>query len=75
LSHRVLKYSPKDAIELVPRDGKDETYDEVMSEINDIESKLEEGLEKLKKKYGSVQVHSYLNEAGSVTLRLIIGKA
>ena len=43
-----------DADELIPADGKDETYDEVVSEIRDLEKSLEEDLQKYEKTLGYV---------------------
>ena len=36
--------------ELVPQEGKDETYDTIMEEISGLEEELEEQLKKLQKK-------------------------
>ena len=41
-----------DADELVPEDGKDEIYDNVMSEINDLEDELNRELKKIRKETG-----------------------
>ncbi|KAM5536095.1 hypothetical protein V8D89_010194 [Ganoderma adspersum] len=38
--------------ELVPEDGKDEVYDEVMSEINELEEELKAALKSIRKKTG-----------------------
>lgn len=38
--------------ELVPADGKDETYDGVMAEIEELEESLDEKLKELQKKVG-----------------------
>ena len=43
-----------DADELIPADGKDETYDEVVSEIRDLEKSLEADLQKFEKTLGYV---------------------
>ena len=43
-----------DADELIPADGKDETYDEVVSEIRDLEKSLEADLKKFEKTLGYV---------------------
>ena len=43
-----------DADELIPADGKDEMYDEVVSEIRDLESSLEAELPKFEKTLGYV---------------------
>ncbi|KAG5646336.1 hypothetical protein DXG03_003659 [Asterophora parasitica] len=45
--------SDKDLDELVPREGKDELYDGIMTEINDLEEELEKDLKKLEKKLGA----------------------
>lgn len=44
--------------ELVPRDGKDERYDEVIAEIGSLEKSLEADLKKFEKSLGSVMVAS-----------------
>lgn len=41
-----------DADELVPEDGKDEVYDNVMSEINELEDELKAALKKIRKETG-----------------------
>ena len=46
-----------DADELIPADGKDETYDEVISEIRDLEKSLEADLKKFEKTLGYVNWH------------------
>ena len=43
-----------DADELIPADGKDEMYDEVVSEIRGLENSLEEDLQKFQKTLGYV---------------------
>lgn len=43
-----------DADELTPRSGKDEEYDAVVAEIEDLESGLNDELKKLEKKLGFV---------------------
>jgi DNA mismatch repair protein MSH6 len=43
-----------DADELIPVDGKDEMYDEVVSEIRDLEKSLEADLQKFEKTLGYV---------------------
>lgn len=43
-----------DADELIPADGKDEMYDEVVSEIRDLEKSLEADLQKFEKTLGYV---------------------
>ncbi|EEB97357.1 hypothetical protein MPER_03339, partial [Moniliophthora perniciosa FA553] len=43
----------KDFSELTPTEGKDEQYDEVMSEINDLEKSLNKELERLKRSLGA----------------------
>ena len=43
-----------DADELIPVDGKDEMYDEVISEIRDLEKSLEADLQKFEKTLGYV---------------------
>ncbi|KAJ7695011.1 muts domain V-domain-containing protein [Mycena olivaceomarginata] len=42
--------SEKDASELVPQAGKDEVYDKIMQEIGELESELDDELEKFQKK-------------------------
>ncbi|KAG5654432.1 hypothetical protein H0H81_002621 [Sphagnurus paluster] len=44
--------SEKDVDELVPREGKDEVYDGIMTEINELEEELEGDLKKMEKKLG-----------------------
>ncbi|GLB42318.1 putative DNA mismatch repair [Lyophyllum shimeji] len=44
--------SEKDVDELVPREGKDQVYDEIMSEISGLEEELEDDLKRLEKKLG-----------------------
>lgn len=41
-----------DSDELVPEDGKDEVYDNIMSEINDLEEELKAELKKIQKATG-----------------------
>ena len=41
-----------DSDELVPEDGKDEIYDNIMSEINDLEEELKAELKKIRKETG-----------------------
>lgn len=48
-----------DSDELVPEDGKDEIYDNIMSEINDLEEELKSELKKIRKETGYV-VRSFL---------------
>lgn len=43
-----------DADELIPADGKDKTYDEIVSEIRDLEKSLEADLRKFEKTLGYV---------------------
>lgn len=43
-----------DADELIPQEGKDETYDEIVSEIRDLEKSLEADLHKFEKTLGYV---------------------
>ncbi len=43
-----------DSDELVPEDGKDEVYDTIMSEINELEEELAAELKSIRKKTGSV---------------------
>jgi DNA mismatch repair protein MSH6 len=43
-----------DADELIPADGKDKIYDEVVSEIRDLENSLEADLQKFEKTLGYV---------------------
>lgn len=43
-----------DGDELIPADGKDEMYDEVVSEIRDLEKSLEADLRKFEKTLGYV---------------------
>ena len=43
-----------DADELIPEDGKDEMYDEVVAEIRDLEQSLEADLQKFEKTLGYV---------------------
>jgi DNA mismatch repair protein MSH6 len=43
-----------DADELIPQEGKDETYDEVVSEIHGLEQSLEADLKKFEKSLGYV---------------------
>jgi len=43
-----------DADELIPADGKDEMYDEVVSEIRDLENSIEADLQKFKKTLGAL---------------------
>jgi hypothetical protein len=43
-----------DADELIPEEGKDETYDEIVSEICDLEKSLEAELHKFEKTLGYV---------------------
>jgi len=44
--------SPLPADELLPREGKDETYDEIQAEIDEVENSLENDLKKFKKSLG-----------------------
>ena len=41
-----------DSDELVPEDGKDDVYDNIMSEINDLEEELKAELKKIRKETG-----------------------
>lgn len=43
---------PADADELIPQTGKDQTYDDIMAEIENLEEELEKELRKLEKKVG-----------------------
>ncbi|TFY82733.1 hypothetical protein EWM64_g1284 [Hericium alpestre] len=47
-----IEGSGKDSDELLPKDGKDEMYDEIMGEIGDLETKLKKELKKLENKLG-----------------------
>ncbi|RPD75422.1 DNA mismatch repair protein Msh6 [Lentinus tigrinus ALCF2SS1-7] len=50
---KAMFQTPEDnADELVPEDGKDEIYDNVMSEINDLEEELKRELKKIRKETG-----------------------
>lgn len=44
--------------ELVPRDGKDERYDEIQEEIRDLEKSLKGELKKFEKQLGYVALSS-----------------
>lgn len=41
--------------ELVPRDGKDEPFDDVMTEIGELETELDDSLKKFEKTVGRVR--------------------
>lgn len=45
-----------DADELVPEDGKDKVYDEIMEEIRELEDELDRELKKFEKKVGCVDL-------------------
>ena len=51
--HRLLVIDA-DADELIPEEGKDETYDEIVSEIRGLENNLEAELQKFEKNLGYV---------------------
>ncbi|KAG5338497.1 hypothetical protein C0989_007269 [Termitomyces sp. Mn162] len=53
--------------ELIPREGKDSAYDEIMTEITDLEVELENDLKKMEKKLG------YIYEPSSFTVLVNIG--
>ena len=49
----------------MPEDGKDEVYDNVMSEINELEEELKAELKTIRKKTGSVTSHIYTGLIGA----------
>ena len=49
-----------DADELIPADGKDETYDEVITEIHDLEKSLDADLLKFEKNLGCVSTDAWM---------------
>jgi len=49
-----VHHSSLEVDELIPRDGKDEKYDEVVAEINELESSLNADLKKFRKSLGYV---------------------
>ena len=49
-----------DADELIPADGKDETYDEVVTEIHDLEKSLDADLQKFEKTLGYVLIDAWM---------------
>ena len=55
-----------DADELVPEDGKDEVYDNIMQEINELEEELKAELKKIRKQTGCVSFcDSFFNQTES----------
>ena len=55
-----------DADELVPEDGKDEVYDNIMQEINELEEELKAELKKIRKQTGHASFcDSFFNQTES----------
>jgi hypothetical protein len=54
----MFKPPPEDSFELVPQSGINKDYDVIAEEMREIEGELEERLEKLSKKTGSVAHHA-----------------
>lgn len=58
IRHSIVAYlrvvAHPDADELVPEDGKDEVYDNIMTEINELEDELKGELKSIRKKTGCV---------------------
>lgn len=57
LAHSIICIIETD--ELLPRDGKDAAYDEIVEEIEGLQSKLEKQLEKLEQEAGCVRPSVY----------------
>ncbi|CCL98235.1 uncharacterized protein FIBRA_00229 [Fibroporia radiculosa] len=70
----MFKKSGESADELIPEDGKDEAFDEVMEEIQVLETELDDALKRLEKKVG-IKLSYWHSAQGTKEIYLVQTKA